>query len=311
MSQVSFCFYAGYLILWKYFMMKVVYFLLLFTASFMVVAEAPQTVLNINESNFERYVNKEHQPLDEPVIIAVAPSVLAGQPNVNVGVMWDSCKPLNGSSGFNISITGFRDKDETHDSYEFSTEILSFHTKVWMTLEEVSSSPVISKTQSYECDVLGTRTWPSGLDNQPIARLIINIDVPPPSCSISVPKTITVPPVSKKNPQSTIVLPVQLTCEKMDVIHYVPDVSLTLTSDADNSNGHLLEDDSLVLKMLYGSDVPTQEGNEWAADGDKKYPVGQMDGQTKNVTPVIQATIKEGAVPEVRKINATLTINFS
>lgn len=291
-------------------MMKSVCFLLLFTTSFIATA-VPETVVNISKSDFERYINKEHQLLDTPVTITAEPAVLAGQPNVNVAVMWDSCKPLKGSSGFNVSITGFRDKDETHDSYEFSPDELSFQTKVWMTLKDVSSSPVTSKTQSYECDVLGSRSWPSGWDNKPIAKLIINIDIPSPSCSISVPKTITVPPVSKKNPQSIIVLPVQLTCEKMDVIHYVPDVSLTLTSDADNSNGHLLEDNSLVLKMLYGSDVPTQEGNEWVADGDRKYPVGQIDGQTKNVAPVIQATIKDGAIPEVRKVNATLTLNFS
>lgn len=76
----------------------------------------------------------------------------------------------------------------------------------------------------------------------------------------------------------------QLVCEKSGDIHFVPDVSLNLTSDGGDSNGHLLEVDNLMLQMLYGSDVAGQEGSEWAADGDEKYPVGKMDGESRTVT---------------------------
>ncbi|MBP2167369.1 hypothetical protein J2125_000561 [Erwinia toletana] len=291
-------------------MIKVIVGALLASLSFLAFGAVPETQLHINETNFKRYINHEKVELDEKIIVRVDESILAGQ-SASVEVQWAGCKAQGGSSGFDVQLIGLRDLPEVHDSYQLKPGEAQFQTSAWITITRKRSEEIISKRQVYECNLLGTEYYPVSIKDKLIAKLIVTIEVPRPSCSITVPATIKVPAVSRKNPQSRVALPVELTCERADQFQFIPDVSLTLTSDAHDAHGHLLEDDNLTLQMLYGSDVPAQEGNEWLADGEQKYPAGKINGESKTVTPVIKATIKEGAAPEVRKVNATLTMNFS
>lgn len=291
-------------------MVKIILFYFMLIQSFMATG-APSTFIDIDETNLKRYLGQEDVQYSDPVQLSVDDSVFGDQRSAIINVKWDSCIAIDGSSDFNITVKGVKNIKEIADSYNFYRDSPVMQTTIWLTIVDNLSGGSHSKKESYECDMLGSETWPVTFTNRVLSKLIINISIPEPKCLISVQKIIVVPPVSKKKPESSVELPVQLECENVDNIHFIPNVSLTLTSNGVGDNGHLLEDDNLILQMLYGSDVPSLEGNEWLADGNKKYPVGEMDGESRTVRPVIKATIKDNAIQEKQEINATIMMNFS
>ncbi|MBD8216500.1 hypothetical protein [Erwinia persicina] len=94
-------------------------------------------------------------------------------------------------------------------------------------------------------------------------------------------------------------------------VKYRPKINLTLNTSSRGIDGHLNEDNSVILKRLYGVN-DAQKGTEWMEKNLSQYTMGVIkDGNSKTVTPVVQATRKKRGRTEKYDVKATIYMNFS
>ena len=224
--------------------------------------------------------------------------MLAGAQLASLNVHWvDTCSPVNGSSGLNIKVKGFRNVNEDADSYEISNDSLFISTKIWLSISQ--NGQEMSAKQQYECDVLGTEYWPATIKNVQVTKLILSFERAKPVCSITTLNSLVLPSVSTYNQTSSAELPITVKCENYTS---APTVFLTLRGGQSRDGDSLYEDNNILIEALND-----QTGQRWKADGVTKYSSGQID-TIKKVTPLISSSIKEAARAGLYSTSATITL---
>lgn len=89
-------------------------------------------------------------------------------------------------------------------------------------------------------------------------------------------------------------------------VKYRPKINLTLNTSSRGIDGKLNEDNSVILKLLYGAN-DAQKGMEWMERTLSQYTMGVIkDGNSKTVTPVVQAARKKRGRTEKYDVKATI-----
>lgn len=259
---------------------------------------APETDIKISAEQYTAMLGHVDFAYSDDVTVSLPAYLLSGASQVSLQVQWaDTCSPVNGSTGLNIKVKGFRNEDEQADSLELSNTSLFFTTKLWLSVTQSGQS--MSTTQQYECDVKGTEYWPVSISNATVSKLILTFEIARPTCSISTLKAVKLPPVSKFSPSSSAELPISVDCSNFTSS---PTVFLTLNGGQASDDGSLYEDSNISIEA-----ISDETGQRWKADGIEKYPVGQVDTVTK-ITPLIRSSIKEGANAGSYEATATITL---
>ncbi|WP_152650853.1 hypothetical protein [Pantoea anthophila] len=282
---------------------------------------APTTIIDVNKSNFDKWLGKGFVKYPDKLSTKIASEIwdtsaqvinLSWIATIPAGGGMGSCKPIYGSSGFKVKIEGINDKQTVQDNIPAKPAGRVITTDFWVSIEQDTSVTLSSKTQSYECK-LSTTNW-STMAQELAAKVVIKITIPPPSCSLSVPPSIEMPllttsPSEEKSVEKS--LPISVECQVVSGIHYTPNVSLTLSTGTGNSGNHIYDDGKLMLKMLYG-DHYADAGKEWLANGSASYQLGQIsDGEKITVSPEVEATAEPGTPAQQYSAKAMITMNFS
>ncbi|TDS84866.1 hypothetical protein EDF78_11915 [Rahnella sp. BIGb0236] len=302
-----------------HFLYKALVFIIPLTCT-LCFGAVPRTTVNINQDNFSLWVGNGYTELPEPVTTEFSKEIWdigANQFNVHwspVGGDHGDCRAIYGSSGFSVKILGVADnKIEQGNINVTAGNPVPITTKAWISIEQTGGTQTQSKTQIFQCDLEAKTWWPQDTDYMLVAKVFVNINIPPPSCSLSVQSQLVMPTLSTSsngNKEAKKTLPITVNCNNVSGIHYIPKVDLTLSTSSANEGNHVYDDDSITLKMLYGDDS-SKSGEEWTADGSSNYSIGEiLDGATKTVTPEVDAIVKSGAQAEKYDVNVTVMMNF-
>jgi|GEM_PF-3595659 len=260
---------------------------------------APETDINFSTEQYSAMMGQVDFAYPSDVTMHLSSSVLNGASQASLQVEWaESCTPINGSTGLSIRVKGFRNINEPADSLEISTDSLFFTTKIWLSLSANGQS--VSAKQQYECDVLGTESWPVSINNAVVSKLKLSFAIAKPACSISTKNSLSLPPVSKYNQTSSTELPITVNCSNYAS---APTVFLTLRGGQSSDGDSLYEDSNILIEALNDA-----TGQRWKADGITKYVVGEVD-TIKKVTPLISSSIKEDAHAGSYTTSATITLD--
>lgn len=258
----------------------------------------PETDIKLSAEQYAAMLGHDDFAYSDDVTMLLPAYLLTGASQVSLQAQWaDICSPINGSTGLNIKVKGFRNENEQADSLELSNAALFFTTKLWLSVTKNGQS--MSTKQQYECDVHGTEYWPVSISNATVSKLILTFEIARLTCSISTLKAVKLPPVSKFSPNSSAELPISVDCSDFTSS---PTVFLTLNGGQTSDDGNLYEDNNITIEA-----INDKTGQRWKADGIEKYPVGQVDTITK-ITPLIRSSIKEGANAGSYEATATITL---
>jgi len=281
--------------------------------------DIPQMNVIISQANFEQWLGQGLQELPDRVEITLPQKVWdVGGSQFNFtwhtanGASLGQCAPVGDSTGLNVFLEGVNDKQIAQDNVDVTPKVPSpISTKAWIAISTNAGNITnMPKHQRYECDLQAKVWWPQ-FGPEVVFKVFVDITIPPPACSLAVQPELKMPSLTSDRDTVEATLPVTVSCRSVSGLHYTPKVNLTLNTSNPGIDGHLYEDNSVILKMLYGAN-DAQDGKEWMANSLSQYTMGVIkDGDSKTVTPVVQASRKKGGKAEKYDVKATIYMNFS